>query len=124
MSTKEQDYAEYKELCISKGVEYLSMWDLDNPLDGSGNNNDPEGNWYAHWYQLKYELEFEERLKLWGNVTEPKIKKELLEAIESAKDYDWCWNGEDEVRVDTFDSQLALRRVLEVINKHYSPIIQ
>ena len=46
------------------------------------------------------------------------FRKELQTAIESGKDTDYCWNGEDEVMVETFDEGYALAQVIEVLEKH------
>lgn len=51
-------------------------------------------------------------------ITSASFRKVLQEAIESGEGYDYCWNGEDEYPVNTFDSDESLCEVLEVIRKH------
>ena len=46
------------------------------------------------------------------------FKKLIEEAIEGAKDTDWCWNGEDEYPVTTFDVDIATNKVIEVLQQH------
>lgn len=47
------------------------------------------------------------------------FKEKLLEAIECGEDTDYLWNGEDEMRVDSFDSQVALDKVLELLTSYF-----
>lgn len=46
------------------------------------------------------------------------FRKDLQDAIESGRDIDYCWNGEDEIAVDTFDEGYAFAQVIEVLEKH------
>lgn len=43
--------------------------------------------------------------------------EELKNAIETGKDEDWVFNGEDEYRVDTFDADVSLKYVLELLEE-------
>jgi hypothetical protein len=63
--------------------------------------------------------EKEQRALLIGSViASDDFRKELQDAIESGRDTDYCWNGEDEVPVDTFDEGYALSEVIKVLEKH------
>lgn len=42
---------------------------------------------------------------------------ELKSAVEQGKDYDYTFNGEDEIRVDYFDSDEAVKSVVELLTK-------
>lgn len=57
-------------------------------------------------------------LNIAGVIASASFKKLIEEAIKSAKDTDWCWNGEDEYPVTTFDIDVATNKVIEVLQQH------
>lgn len=46
------------------------------------------------------------------------IIEQLRTALDSGKEVDYCWNGEDEVRVEIFNTDDALRLVTDVFKIH------
>ena len=59
-----------------------------------------------------------QQLNIAGVIASASFKKLIEEAIESAKDTDWCWNGEDEYPVTTFDIDIATKNVIDVLQQH------
>lgn len=55
-------------------------------------------------------------------IDDSKFKQDLKNAIEMGEDHDYDYNGEDEIRIDFFDSDIALKSVLELLqtNKLYT----
>ena len=47
------------------------------------------------------------------------FQNRLKVAIECGVDEDWCWNGEDEYRVETFNADDATRYVTELLKEYF-----
>lgn len=47
------------------------------------------------------------------------FQNRLKAAIECGVEEDWCWNGEDEYRVDTFNADDATRHVTELLKEYF-----
>lgn len=45
------------------------------------------------------------------------FKEQIEEAIECGKYTDYEYNGEDEIEIEVFSTEFAVRQVIEVINK-------
>jgi hypothetical protein len=59
-----------------------------------------------------------QQLNIASVIVSTSFKKLIEEAIKSAKDTNWCWNGEDEYPVTTFDIDIATNKVIEVLQQH------
>lgn len=53
--------------------------------------------------------------KIESILTDESFLKELKQAIESGRQTDWDFNGEDEFEVQTFEVDIAMKRVMEVL---------
>jgi Tfp pilus assembly pilus retraction ATPase PilT len=45
------------------------------------------------------------------------LKEKIKDAIESGKDVDYGYNGEDEYRIDIFETETALNAVIRVLKE-------
>ena len=45
------------------------------------------------------------------------LKKRLLAILEGSIDVDWLWNGEDEIRTETFDTGHAMVGLVELFSE-------
>ena len=59
-----------------------------------------------------------QQLNIAGVIASAYFKKLIEEAIESAKETDWYWNGKDEYPVSTFDTDIATKNVIDVLQQH------
>jgi hypothetical protein len=59
-----------------------------------------------------------QQLNIAGVIASVSFQKELKEAIESGKETDYAYDGEDEYPVETYNEDWALKQVIEVIQKH------
>lgn len=50
------------------------------------------------------------------------FKKKLRQIVEEGVYTDWCWNGEDEVRVDAYDNEQVVRNIVSLIEETYEKI--
>lgn len=49
-----------------------------------------------------------------------KLKAAIKEAIESGKETNWVYNGEDEVGIDVYNVDEALKNVMAVIDNTFN----
>ena len=52
------------------------------------------------------------------DITIEEFEKQLLKAINSGRDTDYIWNGEDEVMVDVFNEENAKFSIMQLLREH------
>lgn len=45
------------------------------------------------------------------------FKQQLMIILQKGMIDDWCWDGDDEIQVSSFNSQIALEQLIEFLKK-------